>query len=124
MRNEPPRHGGRRCDGYESHFLAESESRYLLFVVACRAFPRDHAVFPSVPRTFDVFARDRPLTERATLMVAPIPDRVQLPIVKKDGNRVLLDVDRERCPRFYLFMVAEDVPGQIGIHMLSGLRPR
>src|SRR5437868_13559817 len=96
--DEAPRHCGRCCDGYESRLLAERESGYLLFVVSGRALAGDYAVFPSVPRAFDVFARDRPLAEWAALMVAPIPDRVQLSFVKNDRDGMLFDIDCERRP--------------------------
>lgn len=122
MSDEAPRHYGRCCDRDESRFLAERKGRYLLFVVSGWPLAGDDAVFPSVPRAFDVFASDSPLAKRASLMVAAISDRVQLSLVEKDRNRMLFDVDRERRPRSDLVTVAEDVPGLIGIHMLSGLK--
>src|SRR5690349_9575001 len=118
--DEAPRHCRRCCDGYESRFLAKRESRNLLFVVSGRSLAGDYAVFPSVPRTFHILARNRPLAEGTSLMVAPIPDRVQLSLVKKNRNRMLFDIDRERRPRFDLVRVAENVPALVGIHIHSG----
>src|SRR6476661_8671856 len=119
--DESPRHCGWCRDGDQSRFLAQRESRYLLFVVSCWPLPGNYAVFPSVPRTLDVFARNGSFAEWASLMVAAIPDRMDLSLVQEDGNRMLVEVDREGRPRFDLVRVAEDVPGLVGIHIHSGL---